>query len=747
MGTAGAVTFVRRALDKRHKKAFYLPDLRAQFKGDCEGVESGHFGVYFERAPIADSVFACDEDKYLRDAEAAGAWGAVNHPDNPDYGSRWFCWDSDDSRPLDDSMGPDNNALGPPCRTGATRVPSVARAVEVINDSQIPTRLSLDRLDTLLLQGRRVALVGGSDSHTSRPDQQLIETYHIGPKTVQLPNVGVGKQLPGNDDKLGLAGRTYVYDPSGAVANIPDNYDATAEDDPVRLAISRGQTIASNGPLAVPSISGTMPGGTVTLRDRHVAVDVDFKHPWKALGRPDAAAAVPDRVRVVAGWLDACEVGTTCQHQNRRVLADHVLSPEEKSAGGLSIPLKLPNHWGHAYLRTEALYEPTTTGKAELDARYDQRQFYRYGSYASPIYVQRDAFALPTTQLEAGCPRPADWIPVGAPTDDRLRCEWVTELDLDGNGKPDRLITWLSGPEGGAVAYLDDGSYHWLEEPWRRWKTAYDLKPRTIQPIQIIRGLAGTRDLALVTYGYGSSTRWSALLTMTADRRLHVVRKKPNEEVMGVPDGSAAAYASTFGCLSIGAGRFFGVAGGLSWPADVELQTAGRRWAVDLYRLVESHMVATDLRLGGYSRKRVIWPVANGERCAGRPGQLPVPLNRPRQPDDVIRALLTNVQQGRPQLAQFLIGGSYGDVSLNEQSGVFWDYNPYGFLKNRKEFIPGWIGKQPRCSTSFVPYEGAARMMTCQLTQQGQFTVHFLMAKLPPAQGRGWVVAAVGIQH
>ena len=57
------------------------------------------------------------------------------------------------------------------------------------------------------------------------------------------------------------------------------------------------------------------------------------------------------------------------------------------------------------------------------------------------------------------------------------------KADLDGNGTPDRLLLWESQapddiggqlgdqpPQVGAVAYLDDGTFHLLEESAASWQ-------------------------------------------------------------------------------------------------------------------------------------------------------------------------------------------------------------------------------------------------------------------------------------
>lgn len=121
-----------------------------------QGVKSGHFAVYSQGEAIDDAVYACDEEEYLRDVEAAGAWGAVNHPDNADGGSRWHCWATGDRR-LVDLTGSSIDRIGP--RTGLRHRggrPVAGRAGR--RDRQRPEHADLD----VAPAGRRAAAAGSA---------------------------------------------------------------------------------------------------------------------------------------------------------------------------------------------------------------------------------------------------------------------------------------------------------------------------------------------------------------------------------------------------------------------------------------------------------------------------------------------------------------------------------------------------------------------------------------------------------
>ena len=124
----------------------------------------------------------------------------------------------------------------------------------------------------LLLQGDRVAVVGGGDSHTSRPDGNPLPKTKIGQIQIPVVNVGAGRQQPGNDGKLGLAGRTWLPLDQD---DLPD--DPTDPDDPVRRMILEGRTVATTGPLGCPSIAGRYPGDDAVFTGESMDVRVDFR--------------------------------------------------------------------------------------------------------------------------------------------------------------------------------------------------------------------------------------------------------------------------------------------------------------------------------------------------------------------------------------------------------------------------------------------------------------------------------------
>lgn len=188
--------------------------------------------------------------------------------------------------------------------------------------------------------------------------------------------------------------------------------------------------------------------------------------------------------------------------------------------------------------------------------------------------VQADAAAVNPSLLCLGNPG-KDFLPAGAPADPQLLyCPVRGGLDLDGNGRPDQLVLWRvplrAGESGydsgyaseryrwGAVAYLDDGTFHLLEEPIAGWRFSEPfLNPDTETPgrLQVVHpGVAAMPNPArrgavgLVKVSEGANTDWWALLTVTSDRRLHAVRR---------PDGTVYAVTANppqgnLGCIQPG---------------------------------------------------------------------------------------------------------------------------------------------------------------------------------------------------
>lgn len=145
---------------------------------------------------------------------------------------------------------------------------------------------------------------------------------------------------------------------------------------------------------------------------------------------------------------------------SKDVLADLVEKKLEEYALVLAVPGA-----GWAAALAEALVEQgpeLVTVLLSFKYLWDAQSKPTYTSWAREL-TPTDAFDLPATAFSttAGvmdCPAPPAhmWAPPNAPG--VLDCLWVTDLDLDGNGAQDKLLTWRSQATRGATAILDSGT-------------------------------------------------------------------------------------------------------------------------------------------------------------------------------------------------------------------------------------------------------------------------------------------------
>ena len=235
----------------------------------------GHYGVYTTPDIVNNTVFDCLEDDYLKRVNDQGAWGGANHPENGDGGSDWHCY-------FDGDFGLTNTCL----RGVADWAPnwlgsspsSASRTYEIINDKHLPTAGTLANYDLMLGGGGRIAVVGGSDGHTS-PTKITSQTRCVPVPLppfflcAPIPNV---EQVKSNDGKIGLIGRTYASINSDRIAS--GSTDPLARDNPVRQALATGQTVSSTGPLIVPHVGRNIPGNRITVANgnRRLRLRVDW---------------------------------------------------------------------------------------------------------------------------------------------------------------------------------------------------------------------------------------------------------------------------------------------------------------------------------------------------------------------------------------------------------------------------------------------------------------------------------------
>jgi hypothetical protein len=167
-------------------------------------------------------------------------------------------------------------------------------------------------------------------------------------------------------------------------------------------------------------------------------------------------------------------------------------------------------------------------------------------------------------------------------------CVQSVALDLDGNGRPDRLLLWrprlpdvtelLDPRRMGAVAYLDDGTFHLLERPVSGWGGDF-ANPNAFDFTSAVHLGEDSRAQAVVLANIGSSLNHHIVLAVGADRRLRPVEIEGNIADLSV--GAAASYGGAYGCV-VSNGKPLLVLKGFT--ADVSVENAPTEWGRTYYR-------------------------------------------------------------------------------------------------------------------------------------------------------------------
>ena len=182
-----------------------------------------------------------------------------------------------------------------------------------------------------------------------------------------------------------------------------------------------------------------------------------------------------------------------------------------------------------------------------------------------PVRVMNfaEASALPTANLGdvSECRAPPAGVPLPAGAPPGIQCLAAVKADLNGNGSPDRLLIWENqkpndiggelgsqAPQVGAVAYLDDGAFHLLEESPPSWQLPRGVNMEELHPAQIVSFGDDRRQQVLATVTVGANTTWQVILTVGTDRRLHALRAADGTTV-ALAAGGGAGYSSGYGCV------------------------------------------------------------------------------------------------------------------------------------------------------------------------------------------------------
>ncbi len=222
-----------------------------------------------------------------------------------------------------------------------------------------------------------------------------------------------------------------------------------------------------------------------------------------------------------------------------------------------------------------------------------------------------EASALPTTDLSnpTECQAPPAGVPLPAGAPPGIQCLAAVSADLDGDGQPDRLLVWESQPPDdigggtgagpppmGAVAYLDDGTFHLLEETPSSWKLPGSETAEELRPVQVVSLGDDRRQQVLVTTVVGANTDWQAVFIVGQDRRLHALKATDGTTVV-LDDGGGAGYSSGYGCVDSSSQPLVAQEGTETVRGPDGLDH-GYTWSIDYYRLLDLQWTHVATRTG-----------------------------------------------------------------------------------------------------------------------------------------------------
>jgi hypothetical protein len=354
-------------------------------------------------------------------------------------------------------------------------------------------------------------------------------------------------------------------------------------------------------------------------------------------------------------------------------------------------------------------------------------------SYSSwtPELTADAAFQLPlfTPSAAVTCPAPAApvAIPPGAPA--APSCEWVVQADLNGNGKPDRLVTWQAANQRGAVAYLDDGSVHPLQNgsateanSTAPWASYLPDNGETNQPMRVMRAGQSARQQVLLIDYEGAVGDDAVLTGLGTDGSLRLV-------MTGDGHADSILTAANLGCANQSGQRLF-VEGALGRG-----EPGGQSASVPGYGVSRSFFQLSGdlhLRLVGYQGQVVASAPPSDPYHNFCPAAGDLPAAGPLDPwaDSAQQALIglvaAAVSKDQTRADAFLAGG-YADFSGNGHVADMWQY----------------LTATPELN----PNNWANRAAVCTSSAPGDATCHIIGANGEPlsteeaqAPGGNWVV-------
>jgi len=362
-----------------------------------------------------------------------------------------------------------------------------------------------------------------------------------------------------------------------------------------------------------------------------------------------------------------------------------------------------------------------------------------------------ESAALPTTLWNGdvatlGCPQvPAGMTVPGAPASGV--CISAVSADLDGNGTQDRLLLWRPPWRGlfddgwstaklGAVALLDDGTFHLLEDPPATWATSEYGEVDVFDATQTVRLGADAREQVVVAVTIGANTLHHVVLSVGTNRRLRTVSGPQDKDPFRLFSGGGAGYSSGYGCVTSGGRSLLATTGSVT-SRDLATGTSIYGWTREFYQLNDVRLqyvgreggVAADVRgPEAGSDCSSLDPAARGPDI----GPVRTAGSTPEETaDGFVRAVISGDRSG---VSRFLAGDRL-DAEWAGGAGVdAWVQARIATQADRS----AWTSAVPQCSVPEQSYGGSS-MSTCAVTGTSGTTLYLRLTGSVPV---GWTVSA-----
>jgi hypothetical protein len=360
-----------------------------------------------------------------------------------------------------------------------------------------------------------------------------------------------------------------------------------------------------------------------------------------------------------------------------------------------------------------------------------------------------EAQGLPQTLWdESGSPG-CGQIPPGTAVPDLPQgaCVSAVQADLDGNGNRDTLLLWRPPVQSvidpieqpaqvGAVAVLDDGTFHLLEEPPSAWPPEDLGDPSLFDATRVVRFGTDRREEVVVAFVVGANTTHYVVLSVGGDRRLHALSAGAGP--FDFSRGGGAGYESDFGCVTSSGRPLLATTGSLtSWDPNGGSPIYG--WDREFYELddVQLHHVGHEGGLASQSRGPAAGSDCSAPEPSARGPEIGATGLAATTPDDSARGFLSAVlNDDRSGVSRYL--GGQPDVEWARGAGVdAWQQARIATQSDRA----AWQGAALRCA---APTTSSSRTVTTCLFGPAA-GVQLYVGLVADGEGRWLVSNALGV--